>query len=217
MIVPACTTLAIRCPQCGRLELTVLSRFALGKGKSMKVHCSCGHHQLTVGIRQKRVWFQVPCYLCDGLHFLYYHPELFWGPELKQISCAETELQLGVFGSEEAVANYAKPGSSELERLLEDDAFDDYFDEPGVMYQLLSQVQSLSEAGNLTCHCGNREIAIDIFPDRLELSCGECGSYETLSAVVDEDLEPLLLADRLEIGAERTDVDRTPCHTGQKK
>ncbi len=200
MLISACTTFAVRCPHCGKLETTHLSRFALGRGGSVKVNCSCGHHQLTVGIRQGQVWLQVPCYLCDGVHFLYFTPDAFWHEELKQIPCAETELQLGVFGGESAVTSYARPGSSELERLLEDAAFDDYFDEPVIMYQTLSVIHGLSEAGNLTCTCGNQEISVDIFPDRLELSCPECGRHRGVSATTEEDLNHVQRLTHIQVG-----------------
>lgn len=154
-------------------------------------------------MRQKQIWVQVPCYLCDGMHFLYFTPEQFWSAELKQLACAETELQLGVFGGEQAVVNYARPGCSELERFLDDAAFDDFFDEPGIMYQVLSQVHDLSEDGNVACTCGNREISVDIFPDRLELYCADCGRQQSVPATSEQDLDHLLCATHLEIGGDR--------------
>lgn len=202
MLISACTTFAIRCPHCGRLEMTAVSRFALGRGNSVRLTCSCGHHQLTVGARQGQVWLQVPCYLCDGVHFLYFTPDAFWKQDLKQIPCAETELQLGVFGGEEAVTGYAKPGCSELERILEDAAFDEYFDEPVVMYQTLSLIHSLSEEGGLSCQCGNQEISVDIFPDRLELSCADCGRHSTVPAMTEEDLARLQRLSHIKVGGD---------------
>lgn len=191
--------------------MTHVSRFALGRDKTLKLSCSCGHHQVTIGIRPGQVWLQVPCYLCDGVHFLYYRPDEFWGNRLKQLSCTETELQLGVFGESEAVANYAKPGSSELERLLDDAAFDEYFDEPSIMYQTLSLVHSLSEEGNLTCVCGNQEITVDVFPDRLELSCTDCGRQKPVPATTDEDLVQLQRLSHIQVGG-----DPTPRRKGSK-
>lgn len=212
MLITACTTFAVRCPHCGKLETTEVSRFSLGRGHSVKVHCSCGHHQLTVGARQGQVWLQVPCYLCDGVHFLYFSPSAFWEPELKQLTCAETDLQLGVFGSDELVTGYAKPGSSELERLLEDAAFDDYFDEPTIMYPILNLVHILSEAGGLSCTCGNNEISVDIYPDRLELLCSDCGRYKPVPATTEEDLMEVERVAQIQVG------DDTPTRRrGNKK
>lgn len=192
--------------------MTQVSRFNLGRSGSQQLLCSCGHHQLTVGVRQRQVWLQVPCYLCDGLHFLYYTPSEFWGAGLKQLNCTETDLQLGVFGDPEAVSAYAKPGCSELERILGDAAFDDYFDQPEIMYQALSVVRELSEEGNVSCICGGQEITVDVFPDRLELACLDCGRHRVVPAATDEDLSWLLGASHLQVGG-----DTPPRRKGSKK
>ena len=212
MLIATSVTVALRCPQCGRLELSELSRFLLGRTGSQRVVCACGHHLLTVGVRPHQVWMQVPCYLCDGMHFRYYSPEEFWAPGLKQIACAETDLQLGVLGSEDAVVDYVRPGLSDLERFLDDEAFDDFFDEPAIMYQVLNQVQELSAHGLLRCCCGSRDIGADLFPDRVELVCAACGRQRTVPACSERDLDALMRASCLEIGG-----DAPPRRRGSKK
>ncbi len=200
MLIPTTVTVALRCPQCGRLQLSGLSRFALGRTGSQRVACACGHHLLTVGVRPGQVWMQVPCFLCDGTHYRYYAPERFWAPDLKPITCAETDLQLGVLGGEEAVAEYVRPGLSDLERFMEDEAFEGFFDDPAVMYQVMTQVQEMGAHGLLRCQCGSREIGVDLFPDRLELYCAACGRQRTVPAATEQDLEAVLRASYLEIG-----------------
>lgn len=192
--------IAIRCPRCGKLEASTLSRFACSRGRSVKISCTCGALMLTVGNRQGQVYLQVPCYLCDGVHFLYFNPVRFWGAELESIACAETDLQLGVFGEDEAVQDYARPGSGELERLLEDTAFDDYFDDREAMYQTLNRVHELAEEGKVGCVCGNHDIAVDLYPDHLELSCSSCGRHKSLPAGNEEDLAALARVGRIEVG-----------------
>lgn len=200
MLIPAHTSFAIRCPQCGRLEPTTLSRFAFSRDNQVRVACSCGSHKVTVGVKQGQVALQIPCYLCDGLHFLYYTPQRFWNSELKPVFCSETDLQLGVFGHEGEVDLYARTGGSELDRLLEDEAFGEYFDEPDIMYQALSRVHTMAEEGRLTCTCGNRQIAVDIYPERLELTCSSCGRRKTVLAGRQEDLEALDRMVHIEVG-----------------
>lgn len=200
MLVPANTTIAMRCPECGRLEMNTVSRFALSGGHSAKVTCSCGAHKVTVGSKQGQVWLQIPCYLCDGLHFMQIASRRFWSGRLQPLMCSDTDLQLGVFGGENEVEVYARAGGSELDRLLEDAAFGEYFDHPEVMYQALSQVHTMAENGNLTCVCGNRHISVDIYPERLDLSCSECGRHRTVLAGREEDLAALECMTRIEVG-----------------
>lgn len=200
MIVSARTTFAVRCPECGQMELTTLSRFALSGGQTARICCSCGSEKLVVGTRKGQVWLQIPCYLCEGIHFAYFQSRWFWGSDLKYLTCTETDLQLGVFGSEEAVDLYTRTGGSELERLLEDEAFGEYFDQPEVMYQVLSLVHTFAEEGNLRCACGNQHISVDIYPERLELICPACGRGRTISASEEEDITVLEQVEHLEVG-----------------
>lgn len=202
VLIPTSVTVALRCPQCGQLELVELSRFALGQDGSQRLTCTCGRHLLTVGVRRRQVWMQVPCYLCDGTHFQYFTPAEFWNPALKQILCAETDLQLGVLGGEAAVVEYVRPDMSDLERILDDAAFDEFFDEPAIMYQVLNQVQELNAEGHLHCRCGSRDIRVNVFPDRLELICADCGRERSLPATSERDLDLLLCATHLEVGGE---------------
>ncbi|HLN60012.1 MAG TPA: hypothetical protein VK464_00575 [Symbiobacteriaceae bacterium] len=201
MLIPAHTTFAIRCPQCGRLETSTVSRFAFsGAGGSVKVACSCGSHKLSVSARAEQVAVQLPCYLCDGLHFLYFSPRNFWKGHLKPVACPETDLQLGVFGPEAEVEVYARTGGTELDRLMDDEAFGEYFDHPVVMFEALSRVHNMAEEGRLSCVCGNDHIAVDIYPERLELCCPDCGRRKTIMAARDEDLTLLETAAHLEVG-----------------
>ncbi len=202
MLVTTHTTFALRCPQCGRLEPSAVSRFDFSGCSTVHVHCPCGYHKMTIGVGRGQVRLQVPCYLCDGVHFLYFSARDFWDQELKPISCTETDLQLGVLGPEEEVASYARHGGSELDRLLEDAAFADYFEHPEVMHHALDRIHTLSEAGNLRCICGNRKILVDIFPERLELTCPECGRHRSLWASSEEDLDRLDHLPHIVVGEE---------------
>jgi hypothetical protein len=201
VLIASLATFAIRCPQCGRLEMNTVSRFACsGRNGSVRVACSCGTHKLTVSARREQVAVQIPCYLCDGLHFMYFTPRTFWNGHLTPVFCPETDLQVGVFGPEGEVEVYARTGGTELDRLLEDEAFSEYFDHPEVMYEALSRVHNMAEEGNLSCVCGNRQIGVDIYPERLELCCSECGRRKTVMAAHEEDLA--LLDSTIEVGSD---------------
>lgn len=200
MLVPGETTFAVRCPQCGQLETNTVSRFSLSGNRALKVNCSCGSHKLTVGTKPGQVLLQLPCYLCDGLHFAQFPTKRFWHGRLQPLTCTETDLQLGVFGAEKEVDVYARAGGSELDRLLEDAAFGEYFDRPEIMYQALSRIHTMAEEGNLTCVCGNRQTSVDIYPDRLDLYCAECGRRRTVLAASEEDVAALEALSRIELG-----------------
>lgn len=177
-----------------------MSRFAVSRGRSVKASCACGSHKFTIGARHGQVWLQVPCYLCDGVHYYYFSPKGFWAADLRELSCAESDVQVGCYGRDEQVERHLRSGGSELDRLLEDAAFDEYFDDPEVMYQALHRVHTLAEEGNLRCRCGNRNIAVDIYPERLDLSCPSCGERKSLLAGSTDDLATLERLRSIEVG-----------------
>ena len=201
MLVPARLAFAMRCPQCGKWETSVVSLFDFSGGATVRLTCSCGSHKVTGGMRRGGpFWVQVPCYLCDGMHFTYYAVSEFWAPAVKRILCIDTDLQLGAFGGEAEVAAMVPPGDHEAEKLLEDTIMEDYFENPEIMYQALTHVHDLADAGHLNCQCGNRKVEVDIFSDRLELSCPECGGRLAVHAADAADLERLEAYEALQVG-----------------
>lgn len=203
MLVPARTTFALRCTRCGKLETAVLSRFDVVAGGSAKLLCSCGSSMGTVGRKRGQISLQLPCYLCDGMHFNYYSPREFWSGKLKQLVCAESGLQLGAFGEDQAIASYARPGENDLDRLLEDSAFDDYFEDREVMYQAVTLVNTLADCGKVACVCGSTNISVDVYPDRLELTCEDCGSPKSIPASSSDDASQFLQMTHIEVGDDR--------------
>jgi hypothetical protein len=67
--------------------------------------------------------------------------------------------------------------------------YTDYFDNPDIMYEILDRLYEIAENGDLKCNCGNNDIAIEIFPDYLELRCEHCRSFAVLMASTKEDLD----------------------------
>jgi len=198
MLVPARVAFAMRCPQCGKWETSLVSLFDFSGGATVRLTCSCGGHKLTVGMRKRsQFWVQVPCYLCDGVHFSYYSVKEFWHPAAKRVLCSDTELQLGAFGGEEEILALSPGIDGDADKLLEDAIMEDYFENPEVMYQALTHVHDLAERGDLVCQCGNQKVEVDIFSDRLELICPECGGRRALYATSGADLAQIEACDTL--------------------
>lgn len=200
MLISTERALATRCAKCGRMEMTTLSRFAVRPGQSVKLHCSCGAEKFTVGLVDQQIRIRIPCFLCDGLHHYHYTAREFWHSSLTAITCPETDLQLGVLGPVDQVDTYTRTGGTELDRLVEDEAFGEYFDHPDVMYRVLSWVNRRAAEGNLSCACGNQQITVDIYPDRLDLICPVCGRHRPVLASTEEDLAALERMGYLQVG-----------------
>lgn len=178
----------MRCPQCGKLDLHPVSLFEFTGGQNVRVACTCGSLKMIIGFKRPQTfWLQVPCFLCDGMHFIYYTKREFWHPEAKAITCPDTDLQLGSFGDEQQLHEFAADEARQA-GLGDAAAVRDLFANPDVMYQMLSHVHDMAADGNLDCTCGNGRIEVDIFPDRVELICPVCRRGHTLPAISEEDL-----------------------------
>ena len=191
MLVPTLTTLALRCPRCGKLELHQISLYDLAGHRSLKVNCACGAHKFSVGRQGIRIWLQFPCILCEEVHFSYYSRAEFWDPATKTISCPASDLDVGFLGVEEEVRSSFDAGMREAERLLKESGLDDFFDNSEVMYAALNRVYDLVHQGKVSCPCGGRDLQVEIFPERVEIHCADCGRFRPIPAARERDLKRL--------------------------
>ena len=188
MIVSTRTTVALRCVECGKLDFHDLSLFSFARTKALKFPCACGRHKFTVGAKGNRFWLQFSCPLCESTHFLYFPRAEFWDPEVKDITCSETGADVGFFGLDKDVREFAQADNRRALEAAAEELGDDYFISPEVMYETLNRVHDLAEEGELSCLCGNFNVEIDILPDRLELHCPQCGRWRLVRAENEEDL-----------------------------
>lgn len=201
MVIPTDTILAMRCPECGKLEYKELSRFQFSGAGSVSVYCSCGAAKLIVSTKNHRdYWVQVPCVVCETKHLRSIPGKLLWSKgEVQYLLCQETGLELGYLGPEEKVKNLTGSYEEELEVLTSEFGDDDYFHNSEVMYEVLNRLHDIAETDALYCQCGNRNVEVDIFPDRLELHCRECDSVNIIYAENDEDLKVIEGIDSIEL------------------
>lgn len=176
MLIPATAVGALRCPTCNKIDFYVLSLFAFAGSKTLSLNCSCGTPLLTLGTRDRQnFWVQVHCAICEEKHLFYHRRQDFWGNnQLVELNCEETGLATGFIGSKARVRESVRNQDRSLAEMAADLGFTDYFEDPESMYEVLDTLYSLAEKGHLNCQCGNQNIEIEIFADRLELHCEYC-------------------------------------------
>lgn len=200
MLIKAETTLALRCPDCGRLLLHNLSRFDFGREKTKEITCSCGSPQVVVSTkRNKSFWLEINCVICDSVHLYRLSAKELWSRDVVHLSCQETGLELGHIGARDKIKEYIKHHEEALEALVEEMGGQDYFDNAEVMLTVLAHVHTLAEEGNLKCACGKSRIELEIFPDRIELHCRHCGRMHVLPANAEQDALSLSEDEELEL------------------
>lgn len=189
MLISTMTVLAIRCPSCGRLEFRGLSLFDLSGNSTWQVECSCGTSLISASKKGKNFMLQYNCLMCDSFHNSTFYRWELWSKNVLTLTCSETDLEIGFIGPREKVQRAVQHHERSLAEMAENLGFNDFFEAPDVMYQLLALIYELSENGNVTCGCGNKDIEVEIFPGHLQLHCDVCGAEKTLPAISMTDLE----------------------------
>ena len=67
------------------------------------------------------------------------------------------------------------------------------------MYEVLNCLHDIAEPGAVYCQCGNHDVEVDIFPDRLELHCKGCDSVNIIYAETEDDLNVIRKVDTIEL------------------
>ncbi|MGB9886606.1 MAG: hypothetical protein ACPLPT_04525 [Moorellales bacterium] len=192
MIIPAVTYLAVRCPGCGRLQVKPLSLFACYRGGEVAVSCSCRAPLFSYSSDEDRcfrVWLQ--CILCEGLHPLRISLRELTELTVVSLVCETTGAEVALVGPRERLRRAGKAQERRLRELIRDLGQEEYFANPEVMYRVLQYLHQLALSGNLYCHCGNNDIEVEVFPDRVELHCPECQASGSVMAETRKDLAAL--------------------------
>src|SRR5690554_3152922 len=98
MLIATDKMLAMRCPECGKLEYHELSRFQFSGCEIVRVTCSCGVTKLIIN-RKKRshsvFWIQTPCLVCETMHLQRVTGRNLWSKNgVIHLFCPETGMEL---------------------------------------------------------------------------------------------------------------------------
>jgi predicted RNA-binding Zn-ribbon protein involved in translation (DUF1610 family) len=189
MLIPTQKKLALRCPLCGKLEIKQLSLFDFSRRSPLHISCECGFNMLTITTKNYQDYYlQVPCLICEEVHLLKFNRHELWEKPLAMLRCNETGQELGYIGTAEAVEKIVSRRQHNIESIINNYGFDDYFSNPSVMFEVLNHLHQIAEDNKLFCLCGNNNIEIDVFPEKLELHCPVCQSLHIIYAETVEDL-----------------------------
>jgi hypothetical protein len=190
MAISTNSRMVLRCPYCGDINQHDLSVFAFAGSHSCRLTCSCGSDIASLGTRdRKHFWVQADCSFCEETHFCYFNRKDIWGDEILSLYCDDTGLDIAYIGPRDKMEELVSQGEKSLAEMAQELGFGDYFSSPDIMYGVLDRLYKLAERGDLFCHCGNYDVEIEIYPDRLELKCGYCNASGLVMAQNDVDLE----------------------------
>jgi hypothetical protein len=211
LLITTQRSLMARCPLCGRLGFHPLSLFHLNETEPLRISCGCGFEKLVIQTKGREITLQAPCLLCEELHSYKYNKRQMGETALLGLKCTETGQELGFFGTISAIDRLVRSRYNDLESIINNNGFEEYFSNPPVMLGVLHHLQAVAKEEFLYCHCGNHQIAVNIFPEKLELQCPDCQSLYIIYAETREDLQAMQEVQTIAMA----EKGFTSCNTGK--
>ncbi len=190
MLITTTTAVALRCPECGKIKYHSLPLFSFSAQKTLRLTCACGAPLLLISTRDRKVfYFQVECLMCEGKHLQEFFLREIWSGRVLSLVCDETDLEIGFIGPRNQIKKCIADQERSLQEMAEDLGYTDYFANPEIMYEILDCLHKITEDGNLSCQCGNPQVEVEIFADRIELRCVGCGAFGVIHAETHHDVD----------------------------
>ena len=197
MIVNATRVIAYKCPYCGTFVNGEFSLFEILPNKIVVVECTCGEASVKISRPNKGYMFEIPCIACEGDHQERVQFKELWSNEETYILCPESGFGLCCIGSHDVVRKWVEDYDDNMEMILGQLGFDDYFVNDAVMLEAVDKIHDIAEKGNLYCKCGALDIEMELLYDRIVLFCPKCSAEKVIVAETDEDIEEFLKCEEI--------------------
>ncbi len=183
MIVKSTMYIALYCPYCEEYEKIQISYFKLKKGKEYIVKSECNDSFISVMTYDyKTIYFSVSCTLCNTRHRFIYTLDSLLKDENKIFKCKLAQMDILHIGDKEYIDNIVEASVNQLRQNMDKHGFDDYITNPHIMMKVLDKIHEISKNRSLFCDCGSDIIDINLFSDRIELTCMKCNSINIIYA-----------------------------------
>ena len=188
MIIDSNLKIAVTCEKCGRINVEQLNLFKLNKNEEKKLSCSCGSLNCTIYSSEFRnINFNINCVDCGEEHIYKYKlKEVLSGI---QLVCPEISTVIAIIGDRKEISEYIKSSEKDTLEVLYDEKFELFFNDHSIMKKSLEKLQMLKASNDISCDCGNEDIATEIYSDRIELRCTRCQSIKVIYAEKKNDLK----------------------------
>ena len=112
------TTVAYRCPKCGKMVFSVVGVFTLS-GDMLKLKCGCGESEMIIAYTpDRKLRLTVPCLVCSGSHTYVISSKTFFDEDVFRMSCPYGSVDICLVGEQNAVIKAADEADEELLKLL---------------------------------------------------------------------------------------------------
>ena len=192
------TTIAYRCPVCGKNIMSIVGVFALS-GDLIKLKCDCGESELTImRTGDGKIRITVPCLMCPSSHTYVIGDASFFNRDLFVLTCAYSGVGVCYIGDPEKVRDALKQADEELIEMLKEAGFDDYdiyrnaigtddgsdiaFDRSQIDDIVRFVLSELKDDGGISCGCpaGEGEYDFEYTQDGVRIFCSKCGKFKDI-------------------------------------
>ncbi len=188
------TTLAYRCPICGKCILSVVGVFALS-GDLLKLKCDCGGSELTiVHTNDGKVRLTVPCLFCPTPHNYVISKTAFFDRDLFSLACTYSGMDICFIGAKDRILEALEESTKELQAMLEEAGIEDFsafrggeegdtryeFDDPQIEDIVRFMLCELRDEEAIHCRCSHpaeSDYGFDFIGEDLRVFCRTCGSF----------------------------------------
>ncbi len=188
MLIDTSRVVAVRCPQCGRLELHDCSLFELHSRKPTIIRCLCGYVLVKIGRHRRLYRLHIGCIVCETQHEILVDAKNVIRNDALVLFCPESDIDLAIIGRGERVQELLAAEGDLLANIVVPGAIDSAFVDIEIMREVLGRLQTWANKGQLYCGCGNRQLELDLFSEKVEVVCSQCGGTLVIYAEREEDL-----------------------------
>lgn len=214
ILEPKQTTIAYRCPACGKSVISVTGVFAL-TGDMIKLKCDCGGSELVIkNIGDGKIRLTVPCLFCSTPHNFVVSKKMLFNREVFTFPCAYSGVDICFSGSKGAVLKAIEESDKALSELIDDTELSKIFEENGenensyndehMRDMILFVLGDLCEEKKIKCACSDGgDFLVENEIGKVKISCKNCGCSREFFCEESIDTRALLDADSLELFYEK--------------
>ena len=185
---PQDTTIAYRCPACGKTALSVTGVFAL-TGDMIKLKCGCGESELLMKNEAfDKVRLTLPCLFCAHPHQVAISKEVLVNNEIFSYACSNSGAEIFFSGTKGEVLKAIEEADRDLAELIDDtelaqiyeqnrgEADEMLYNDEHVRDMILFVLGDLCEEGKIECDCKDGgDFLVDNEIGKVRIMCKKCG------------------------------------------
>ncbi len=205
------TTVAFRCPSCGKAILSGVNLFRLS-ADMLRLRCPDCDEALTVtSTNDGKLRLSVPCVFCPRPHNLVISKNAFFSEDLFVVPCGLSGIDIFFAGGEEAVRAALQKNEEDLKKVLRESGIENFaklredppdpLPDPAVEHVVRFLLCELEEEGKISCYCKEEgEIPFydfQVLSERVRIFCHCCNAETYLPLRSEADAEHFISVDSL--------------------